>query len=418
MKNDMPKVKNIVIDEFVIDNPNEKQPFMIKGVELKYKKNKEGKGFYELSLDGKKIGVLAGHKKVILSERYLLELREFDEKYFEKIGLDGTLEIKDFDEMIRIQEQRNLRKINEQKRSNQIENDEIGEKNNENREDDKSKTNKIDEKNKQNNKKKNINKAQNKDFTMDDLKKYNYEKIDDPNFAKRIVDPNEYDIDNIVFIKQGNDFKPMVKELDSDKLVEIETKENVNEVGEIDNIQNNKEINEGKGRSLKFVDRQTGGRIDVNIKQDSNTLQIGYSIDVDGDDIKESGRIRTKSYRPTQQASDLMEQLKKSGRYNINDEKDDLGIKTPEINSDAPLSDLQLKEILGELSEPVRRVVVAKISPKENPKLEELNEFITEAEMMTPEELEEEKDIEEENEEEWEWDSDDEHERHRRPPVY
>ena len=173
MKNDMPKVKNIVIDEFVIDNPNEKQPFMIKGVELKYKKNKEGKGFYELSLDGKKIGVLAGHKKVILSERYLLELREFDEKYFEKIGLDGTLEIKDFDEMIRIQEQRNLRKINEQKRSNQIENDEIGEKNNENREDDKSKTNKIDEKNKQNNKKKNINKAQNKDFTMDDLKKYN-----------------------------------------------------------------------------------------------------------------------------------------------------------------------------------------------------------------------------------------------------
>ena len=51
MKNDMPKVKNIVIDEFVIDNPNEKQPFMIKGVELKYKKNKEGKGFYELSLD-------------------------------------------------------------------------------------------------------------------------------------------------------------------------------------------------------------------------------------------------------------------------------------------------------------------------------------------------------------------------------
>ena len=92
MKNDMPKVKNIVIDEFVIDNPNEKQPFMIKGVELKYKKNKEGKGFYELSLDGKKIGVLAGHKKVILSERYLLELREFDEKYFEKIGLDGTLD--------------------------------------------------------------------------------------------------------------------------------------------------------------------------------------------------------------------------------------------------------------------------------------------------------------------------------------
>ena len=146
----------------------------------------------------------------------------------------------------------------------------------------------------------------------------------------------------------------------------------------------------------------------------------GYcGIDVDGDDIKESGRIRTKSYRPTQQASDLMEQLKKSGRYNINDEKDDLGIKTPEINSDAPLSDLQLKEILGELSEPVRRVVVAKISPKENPKLDELNEWITEAEMITPEEIEEEeKGIEEENEEEWEWDSDDEHERHRRPPVY
>ena len=413
MKNEMPKVKNIVIDEFVINNPKEKQPFMIKDVELVFKRNKEGKGFYEIKQDGKRIGVLVGNKKVIFTEKYLLELHEFDEKYFEKIGLNGALEIEDFDEMIKNQEQKNLRKINEQKGINQIENSEITENNNKNIDNHKLKNNQ-EIKNKSNNQKE----KNNKDITMDDLKKYNYEKIDDPNFAKRIVDPYEYDIDNIVFIKQGNTFKPMVKELNSDKLVEIETKEDVNELGEIDNIQNNKEINEGKGRSLKFIDRQTGGRIDVNIKQDSSTLQIGYSIDVDGDGKKESGRIRTKSYRPTQQASDLMEKLKKSGRYNINDEKDDLGVETPEINEDAPLSDLQLKEELSKLSEPVRRIVTAKIDPKENPKLDELNEYIVEAEMMNPEEVEIEKENYNEREEEWDWDSEDEHEKHRRPPVY
>ena len=126
MKEDMPKVKNIEIDEFVFNNPNKKQPFMIKGVELKFKRNKEGKGFYEITLDGKRIGVLAGHKKVILSERYLMELREFDEKYFEKIGLNGPLEIEDFDEMIRVQEQKNLKKLEEQKRFDQIDDNEIG----------------------------------------------------------------------------------------------------------------------------------------------------------------------------------------------------------------------------------------------------------------------------------------------------
>ena len=356
--------KQKVIEEFVLVNNEKDTVYEEKNVKVeKIAIGKKGPVFRAITEDGVEIGIIGDDKKLKKTDEYEKFLMEKLGPYYKVLGLDsGNLEA-DVMEMVKEQQDKEKQDYKEQDNERQRRVEEQNERQKQVESNNEPKREQPENVvNNQNEITKNYRDNNQLVLTRKELQQHQFALIKDRDFAREIV-PNsdEYDFSRVCIVMVDGKPKVMAQINNTDEFAEIPTYMGAKtEMGQIDSIENGEEKEDiGKGDVITLLNRN-GERVKIDARFSGGEIEVrDITDDKDNDGDKEGTLIDTRTYTSTRASAS-----KVAGKELSNKEKEDLGITTSEVNSDEPLTNSQIKEMLdeSEVSENGRRNIIEKIS--------------------------------------------------------
>lgn len=336
--------------------------------------------------DGNEIGLLLKNGYVIVSDKYIENMKEEYGKYYNLLGItkvmrvdqEKTQERADRKGIYAPEKGPNKLNLPENEEAHTLEsNKKVAKKSNA-----KEKAKKQQPENKNP-----------KTYTDNDLKSMKYTSFTRQDYVKTIVPADVYDITSVKIVMGASGPQLIAKEIGCDEYVELPAYAKENYAPQMDKISNGKEIQDrGSEHQMKF--KLIGGTETVlDIKQlPSGQIEVNdiSNRDIDGDGDIEAIQVETNTYNTGKNHADTMKEEYKNKNYGPQEKSEgDNAIESYETDvldrdllekNKGSLSDSQINEYLSEIDEFVAesvKIEVDKYRKNNNGKNPTYNELET-----------------------------------------